>query len=165
MKYKLIKLPQLSGKKASIYTLFNVNMQKTTFDIFYEKHVDSFKDEIIDIILRLQSIGDLGALDYFFKNKEGTLGDGVCALYDKPSSNLRLYCIRFGSDILILGGGGYKSKKIKALQEDESLTKENYLMRFISKEISKRIMAREITFSKDNLDFQGPLEFYTSEKN
>jgi hypothetical protein len=80
MKYKLIKLPQLSGRKASIYTLFNLNMQKTTFDIFYEKHVDSFKDEIIDIILRLQSIGDLGALDYFFKNKEGTLGDGVCAL-------------------------------------------------------------------------------------
>ena len=53
--------------------------------------------------------------------------------------NFRLYCIRYGTSIIILGGGGYKPDTIKALQENEKLTKENYLLRQIAKEINQRI--------------------------
>ncbi|MBK6979124.1 MAG: hypothetical protein IPH28_20170 [Cytophagaceae bacterium] len=61
------------------------------------------------------------------------MGDGVCALYDDPDRNLRLYCIRYGKQIVVLGGGGHKPKTIRALQEDEKLKQENYLIRNISK--------------------------------
>ena len=90
-------------------------------------------------------------------------GDGVCALYDDPDKNLRLYCIRYGSLIVILGGGGHKPKNIKALQEDEKLTKENNLLKAISQEISSRIKDREISYTNDHMDFEGDLIFYYEE--
>ena len=55
---------------------------------------------------------------------EGIPGDGVCALFDLPNSNLRLYCIRYGNSIIILGGGGQKPKTISAFQENEKLAKQ-----------------------------------------
>ncbi len=40
----------------------------------------------------------------------------------KMVSNLRLYCIRLGSAVVILGGGGHKPKTIRTLQDDTKLT-------------------------------------------
>lgn len=70
-----------------------------------------------------------------------------------------MYCIRYGYLIVILGGGGYKPKGIKALQEDPKLTEENYLLRQISSDITRRMDDYEIYFSDDYMDFEGNLEF------
>lgn len=122
----------------------------------------SFKSEIIDLNQRLKIIGnDTGARYSFFKHKEGVPGDGVCALYDNPDKTLRLYCIRYGALLVIVGGGGEKPENIRALQEDEKLTKENYLMRKISKEIKQKMEDGVIQLSKDGLDFEGDLTFNT----
>lgn len=94
----------------------------------------------------------------FFKEKEGGPGDGVCALYDEESK-LRLYCIKYGTQLVVVGGGGPKPKTVRAFQEDEKLKEENYLLREISKQITEKIKTREIWFSKDFLDFIGSLEF------
>ncbi len=83
----------------------------------------------------------------------------VCALYDNPNSNLRLYCIRFASSLVILGGGGYKPKTIRALQEDRKLMAENKLMVKLSDEIAKRIKVKDIVFINNSMDFDGDLEF------
>jgi hypothetical protein len=80
-------------------------------------------------------------------------------LFDTPNSKLRLYCIRYGALIVILGGGGYKPKGMKALQEDPKLTKENYFLRQVSSDIKRRMDEDEIFFSDDNMDFEGNLEF------
>lgn len=87
-----------------------------------------------------------------------SLGDGIVALYDEPQKNLRLYCIKYGNQIIILGGGGFKGENIKALQDDTKLKHENYLLRKISKHITKK-MNDEIFFSADGSDFYGNLEF------
>lgn len=162
--YELVKLNELSGNKASVYSLLCEEDNETLYEKFILENINSFKSEIIDINTRINTIGKkTGARFNFFKHKEGVPGDGVCALYDDPDKNLRLYCIRYGSLIVILGGGGHKPKNIKALQEDEKLTKENNLLKAISQEISSRIKDREISYTNDHMDFEGDLIFYYEE--
>jgi hypothetical protein len=164
MKYKLVKLGKYSGEQASLYTVFLEDEQKTLFDRFLEENKNSFISEIKNIVLRLNIIGhDTGAREQFFKPAEGKPGDGVCALCDVPESKLRLYCIRYGSLILILGGGGYKPKNIRAFQQDEKLTSENYFLRHLSSKIKERMARREISFSDDYMDFEGNLIFNDEE--
>ena len=104
MKYKLVKLQTLSGNKASVYSILQSDENVTSLEKFIKENESSFKDEIKNILMRLKSIGQkAGAKEYFFKIFEGNPGDGVCALYDEPESNLRLYCIRYGTQIRISG--------------------------------------------------------------
>ena len=112
---------------------------------------------------RLKVIGHkTGAREHFFKLNEGEPGDGVCALYDLPEKSLRLYCIRYGSLILILGGGG--NKQSRTLQEDKKLTQENYFLRQVVKDIKSKMELGEIKFSEDGTGFIGNLEFTDDEK-
>ncbi|MFZ4400177.1 MAG: hypothetical protein ACOYO1_09095 [Bacteroidales bacterium] len=160
MKYELKKNKQLSGNKASIYTIYIHEENKTLLDIFIEENKILHISELNDIILRLNVIGKkTGAREQFFKLKEGKPGDLVCALYDNPDSKLRLYCIRFGSLLIIAGGGGPKSKKIRALQDDEKLTQENKIIRNLSEEIYKRTKEGNIKIINDGMDFEGDLDF------
>ncbi|MBD3750118.1 MAG: hypothetical protein IE931_11550 [Sphingobacteriales bacterium] len=164
MKYKIVKLERLSGEMASIYSIVMNNEISTLFDNFLKENMISFKDETIDIFKRLNSIGkELGARDVFFKDFEGKPGDGVCALFDVPYSNLRLYCIKYGTQIVILGGGGFKSKSTRALQETKKLEDENYLLRSISAQITQRIKDKDIRFTESGHDFIGDLDFNDDE--
>ncbi len=160
MKYKLVKLSKFSGKKASIYTVLKENEKgefaESLFDIFIKENINTFISEIKDIFVRLKTIGnDTGARESFFKLKEGKPGDGVCALYDSPGKKLRLYCIRYGTELIILGGGGHK--KTKALQDDSKLKDENYFLRMLSEKITKCMQDGDLSFSFDYMNFKGNL--------
>lgn len=160
MEYELIKIESLSGSKASVYTVLISDEHKSLFDVFLDENKNLFLDELKDIAQRLKVIGHkTGAREHFFKLKEGIPGDGVCALFDKPDKNLRLYCIRYGSLIVILGGGGEKPKNIRTLQESEKLRDENYFLRKVSKDIQERMKNKEIWFSEDDMNFEGNLIF------
>jgi len=164
MKCKIVKLDQFSGCSASVYSVYINDEKKTLFDKFIEENINSFKSELLNIIQRLKVIGkSTGARMKFFKDKEGNPGDGVCALYDIPGTKLRLYCIRYGAELIILGGGGEKPKHIKKLQDDKKLKKENYLLREISNEISNRIKTKDIEWFDDHMDLIGALEFNTED--
>ena len=145
MGYEIVKLINLSGNKASVYAIKNLDTNETLFDQFIKNNISSSTSEIKDILIRLKTIGQkTGAREYFFKTKEGALADGVCALYDKPKSKLRLYCICYGMNLIILGDGGQKSKQIRAFQEDKKLTDANYFLRQLSKDIKSRTDNKEI---------------------
>lgn len=160
MNYQLKRLQQFNGIRAGIYSIYLENEQETLFERFLKENINLFKSEIIDINARLITINTkTGARDIYFKLNEGNPGDGVCALYDNPESNLRLYCIKYGNTLVILGGGGHKPKKLKAFQEDDKLTEENYLLREISEQITERIRNKEIQFSEDGTEIFGNLEF------
>jgi hypothetical protein len=166
MKYKIVKLSKFSGEGATIYSIYLPEQSETLFDIFIKENINSFKSELKDIFKRLMVIGKYtGARESFFKLFEGEPGDGVCALYDLPEKALRLYCIRYGSSILILGGGGPKSKKIKALQDDNKLTQENYFLRQVVKDITEKMKLREVNISKDGTEFLGNLEITDYEED
>lgn len=159
MECTIVKLDNFSGTQTSIYSVYIEEEGKTLFDKFIEENLSMFNLEIIDIVQRLLTIGKItGAREQFFKTNEGVPRDGVCALYDDPNSKLRLYCIRYGNDIVILSGGGFKPKTIRALQEDKKLETVNYFLRDLSKEITQRLKDKDIT--KPNfMDFEGDLTF------
>lgn len=158
MEYTIDIVSNLSGEACGIYTLCEKGEQKSLFNLFLEQNFIAYKSEIIDIVKRLSTIGHkTGAREQYFKLDEGKPGDGICALYDEDESKLRLYCIRFGRDIIILGGGGEKPKNIRAFQENEKLTKENYLLREASRILSEKIESKEIKFSSDGIRFEGDL--------
>ncbi|MBS3774421.1 MAG: hypothetical protein KGY70_04495 [Bacteroidales bacterium] len=156
--YKLVKEEKLSGTEASVYSVFLINERETVFDQFINENKNSFKGELKDIVQRIKVIGNkTGAREQFFKLKEGKPGDGVCALYDHPDKNLRLYCIRYGKTLIIVGGGG--EKITQTLQEDSKLKEENYFLRQVAKDIQDRMQEDEIEFSDDYMDLMGNLEF------
>ena len=160
MKYKLVKLNNVSGNRASIYSVFDYGQKNTLLEIFIQENNNSFKSEILNIVSRLNTMGNkTGARDFYFKLDEGVPSDGVCALYDAPEKNLRLYCIRYGSVLLIVGGGGEKPKTIRRLQESPKLKKENYFLNELSKKITERIKEGTIKYTNDGMDMVGDLEF------
>jgi len=164
MKYRLVKLSSFSGDECSIYSILLNDEQETLLDKFIKENKDSFLSEIKNILQRLRTIGHkTGARIDFFKLEEGNPGDGVCALYDDEERNLRLYCIRYGTQLVVVGNGGPKPKEMRALQEDEKLTEENYFLRRVSAQITKRIKEKEICYINDYLDFSGDLEFRDDE--
>lgn len=155
--YKLIKIPQFCGRKATFYTVVSEDGDNL-FNNFLAENSVKYTKEVKEIISTIRTMAnDTGARSHFFKEKEGTPGDGVCALYDLEVKNLRLYCIRYGTDIVVLGGGGYKPKTIKALQEDPKLTKENLLMRKISVDITNKIRDKDLSLGIK--EFNGDLNF------
>lgn len=159
--YKLIKIENLSGSACTIYSITSAeNELKTSLDQFIEENINSFKSETKQLISRLHTIGHkTGARIQYFKTEEGKPGDGVCALYDTEESNLRLYCIRYDKHLIIVGGGGFKPKNIRALQEDDKLKKENYFLRELSAIITTRIKEKDIRYSDDGMEFIGDMDF------
>ena len=156
MEYEIVKIENLSGDKTTFYSILIPDENKTLFDIFIEENKSDFNIEVKDILKRLTLIANkTGARDNFFKLNEGTIGDGVSALYDNPNSNLRLYCIKYGDGIILLGGGGFKPKSIRSLQENPKLKNENYLLRAISKLITQKMRDKDLLFSKDYKEFEG----------
>jgi hypothetical protein len=163
MIFELVELIEFSGPKATVYSLYLEDENQTLFDKFLSENIDEHRQEILSILDKINKISyKFGAERMFFKENEGKLGDLVCALYDSPDSNLRLYCIRLGKTIIILGGGGYKSKLIRALQEDPLLTKENLIMRKFSEILGKRMKERDI-FWIDEMTLDGNFIIDTDE--
>ena len=166
MNFKIVRIADLSGSKATIYSVIleeDEQTQTSLLDHFItENHLHH--GEVKNILSRLKAIGHkTGARDHFFKEWEGVPGDGVCALYDDPDKNLRLYCIRFGTTVLVVGGGGFKPKSMKALQESEKLKQENEYMKTVSVKIAERIREKEIYWSDDETELFGDFNFYENE--
>lgn len=149
MNFNLVKL-SYSGAGATIYAIKLVGEKVSLFENFIIENRQDFSNEIANIKHRLYTMGkETGARSSFFKLNEGRFGDGVCALYDRPNSKLRLYCIRFGSVAVILCGGGPKGKAIRAWQEDQKLSMEANRAIRIAAEINKAFAKGDLIWSKD----------------
>lgn len=160
MTFSLKRIDKLSGRKATVYSV-QLDDGTDLFDQFLNENSAEYENDVKNILQRIRSISrKAGAQEHFFKTKEGNPGDGVCALYDTPEKQLRLYCIRMGNTVIILGGGGPKAKEIRALQEDPKLKHENYLLRDISKELTDKMKNGEIRFSDDELELLGDIISY-----
>jgi hypothetical protein len=160
VEFEILKLTNFSGNAASVYVVRMLNNNVTVFEKFILENKHEFKSEIKDIVNRLYVIGKrTGARGDYFKLNEGNPGDGVVALFDRPKNKLRLYCIRYGMNLIILGGGGPKPKNIVSFQDNEKLKNENYMMREVSKKIKERTVEKDITFINEGKDLNGNLLF------
>lgn len=162
--FKLVRISSLSGKNATFYSIILNNDSDSLFEKFINENKNLLKSELSDILTRLKVMGkETGAREGFFKLYEGNPGDLVCALYDNPRKKLRLYCIRFGTEIVILGGGGEKPKSMRRLQESSKLKSENEILRYVSIKIKQKMDDKDMKFSHDYLEFEGNLEFICHE--
>lgn len=160
MNFEIVELEEFSGKKATVYAIAEIGESLTLFDKFLDENA-GYEEELKDILVTIDLIGrKKGVADYLIKEKEGSPGDGIIALYDNPDKNLRVYAIQFGAGILILGGGGFKDKSIQAWQEDPQLSQEVNRLKEISRKINQRIIDWEIQFSDNEIELEGDLEFY-----
>lgn len=145
---------------ASLYTvMFDTPGGTITskFDQFIEKYRSTYPAELMDIVRRLTSLGNTtGCTEHFFKLDEGLEADDlVCALYDVPEINLRLYCIRLSDQITVLGDGGPKTTR--TWQEDRNLQKEVHAMMDVSRIIRAKIKKGDLRISADGLRLEGDL--------
>lgn len=164
MKFKLVKIDKLSGQKTKIYSVILGDDEKTLFEHFLEENDENYHDELLEILTRIRSISNKeGAREHLFKKAEGKLGDGVEALYDESKRKLRLYCIRYGSVLLVLGGGG--AKNVRALQDDPKLKNENYLLRDISKRLKEAMQDGDLKWNSSFSDFEGDFIFEDLDDN
>jgi hypothetical protein len=157
---KLKLLETYSGEIASLYTVMvdGPNGTITTkLEQFYEKYRDKYPTDLMNIVRRLKSLGNTtGCTENFFKLDEGLEPDDlVCALYDIPDINLRLYCIRLSEQITILGDGGPKTTR--TWQEDKNLEREVNEMMNVSKIIRTKIKNGDLRISADGLRLEGDL--------
>lgn len=164
MNYEIVELQPFSGSEAKVYSLIPMGEDETLFEMFVDEYKVEFKNEIKYIIQTIYQIGHItGARSSFFKQHEGKYGDFVCALFDVPEKNLRVYCIRFGMVAVILGGGGEKAEGVRAWQDDEKLSKEANLMIEYAKDILQRMDEGDLYWSKDRTELQGNLKNYDNE--
>lgn len=160
MNFTLKKNERLSGTTASIYEVFLNDETDSVFDQFLGAYMGSHRTQIINIVDRLESIGHIyGAREQFFKDKEGKYGDLVEALYDTPEKGLRLYCMRFGNDCIILGGGGPKAPGVRAWQDDENLTYHAELMIEVAKKVHHGFEEKDWKWAANYRDMNGDLDF------
>lgn len=160
MNFELIKNDSLSGQKAVIYSVRIEDEVETLLEKFVAENVTDYRDQVRELLLRLQQIGhNTGARETFFKPNEGKPGDGIEALYDTDKKNLRLYCIRNGRVAVIVGGGGPKTTR--TWQEDPKLKVANELLQLISKTIIQALSAGDLRWSADGLTLEGELTLDT----
>ena len=152
-KIELVELEEFDPAMGHIYSVTVDDSDETLYDLFLEENKADYRLELAEIITKLKTMSSkTGFTDNYFKLNEGTLGDGVCAITDLKGK-LRLYCIRFGNILLVLGGGGPKSKLIRALQEDPKLLIENNNVRLISAAMAKALREKELRIEEDGSIF------------
>jgi hypothetical protein len=166
VKYEIVEMQQLCGGQSKVYSVILEGEEITLFEKFVDEYELKFKNEVKDIVARLYQIGHItGARSSFFKQHEGKPGDFVCALYDLPEKNLRLFCVRFGMDVVILGGGGEKPEGVIAWQDDEKLTMEATQVISIANDIAQRLENGDIYWSDDHTELLGNMKNYEDEEN
>lgn len=153
-RFEIVELDEFAGDGATVYSIALDDDEETLYDRFLEENDADYLDELDFLVQRIETIARLGArFNYFRPKAEGELvkGDGLEALYDVPNSNLRLYCIKFGSIALILGGGGYKPKGVGPFQDVPKMKEENYLLRELSGRINQAIRDGELWWEGNRL--------------
>ena len=131
---------------------------KSELEKFISKFEDDpkFKKDLGTIFARIGIIEEQGVLDRFFRY-ESKKNDKVAALPSHfDTGKLRLYCICYNENLLILGNGGKKTTR--TYQEDPVLSQYVEDMLKINKELWWKIEKGEIHF--EGIELAGDLSFY-----
>lgn len=146
---ELVELDEFNCGAGHIYSVAVDDAEETLYDLFLSENIAEYRSELEEIAYKLNSMSTwTGFTDNYFKLNEGKPGDGICAITDFKGK-LRLYYIRFGNILLVLGDGGPKSKMIRAYEEDPKLLSENLLIRKVSEAMAKAIREKNLKIEAD----------------
>lgn len=166
MLYEIVELQGFSGSACTIYSVIPKGSQETLFDQFLHENGSIYAKEVGELLSRLEQIGKVeGLREGYYKSNEGRLGDNICALYVTHGGRLRLYFIKYGNDVIIVGGGGYKYKEIRAWQDDPILSSKMQQLMAYADHIGKRIQkGDDLNWSNDLRHLEGDLKNYGNEE-
>ncbi len=138
----------------NFYSIRFHDEEETLFDQFLTKFsTDEFEADLQTITYWMDKIGNLGALERYFK-PEGHPKVKAIPI-PPPNSVLRLYCFRLSDQVLILGGG--KQKLTRTYQEDAELFRHVRIVKKVGKKILRYIDQNKITVNEK--DLAGKLTF------
>jgi len=160
VKFELIKLHQLCGRRATVYSVSIDDEEYTLFEKFLIENQKEYEKEVSHIKSQIKAMAQsTGVRDRYFKKPEGKPGQDIWDLRDQPYRHLRMYCMRITGAVIILGGGGPKPKEIRAFQENPKLHWENNQLRMVSDAITQRIKDGDIYWINDGLELAGDFIF------
>ncbi len=156
MNYRIVKYVQLSGRRATVYTLVRTDGNASLFDTFLQECAAQYPNETANLVAKLRAMGQQAGLRKdLFRMDEGLPGDLVVAVSDDVTATLRAYGIRYGNSILLLGAGG--PKFVRAWQEDPKLKQAAEEMIAVSKAMKEKVQNREIAWTPDEMEWTGDL--------
>ncbi|MBK6628912.1 MAG: hypothetical protein IPG35_15190 [Flavobacteriales bacterium] len=153
MNYRIVKYVQLSGRRATVYTLVKADGTPSLFDTFLQECASQYAAETRNLVAKIRAMGQqTGLRKDLFRLDEGLPGDLVVAVSDDVTATLRAYGIRYGNSILLLGAGG--PKFVRAWQEDPKLKQAAEEMIAVSKAMKEKVQNREIALDagRDGMD-------------
>jgi len=103
-----------------------------------------------------------GARDHFFEPHDPLPENGVCYLNLRHWPDLRLYCIRYNDNLVIVGGGDVIIHGEGASEVKLSLSREEKMMKQIAEVLKEKINETEISVilnQMGGMDFVGDLKF------
>lgn len=168
--YEIVELEEYSGEKARVYSVILRGDNSSLFESFVKNFSPNYPQEVSKIEIRLELMGNqLGAREIYFKEEaDGKFQGRIAKKYfvrimDAGIGTLRVYCLRFGNDALILFDGGIKPNKVTKWQDDPKLMPIVERAMKIARCITSKIDAREIQW-KGNL-LIGDLKNYDEYEN
>lgn len=155
MKFEIVDLEELSGRKAKIYSIIilDADSNETLYDQFIETYKNDFEEEIEDIQDTLSTYGHYTGLrgNRIIEHEGESLGDGIVAICNRPNKILRLYAIMFGDSVAIIGGGGVKDGP-GDLRNYDGPKEANALIRRIARTLQAAQANGDLIFTGENID-------------
>lgn len=143
MRFNIVQIEELSGAKGNVFSIEGEDGIVMIDQFFEEQKNHENAKKIVEKIRSMSRI--TGFQDQYFKDKEGSPGDGIGVL---KSGNLRLYCMRFNNAVVIFGSGG--EKNVRAWQDDEILSQRVQTLKKISKAITDAILNKDLILNDDD---------------
>lgn len=95
-------------------------------------------------------VASLGFRDRYFTSIARYPSPFAALRYEKGP--YRIYCCRYGRDLLVVGGGGHKPPGTGPLQSVPTLNRAFELVKYVSAEIDRRIRSKELHSVYDPYD-------------
>lgn len=115
------------GKQSSFFTIQFVDESENYYNLFVDKFYSNYSKIIDDVDDRIERMATrTGIRDGFFKD------EGPNSVFKfQETDELRIYCLKYGSISIILGGGDTKENNVRTYQDKEELFFEVKLLRAI----------------------------------
>jgi hypothetical protein len=154
VKFSIINIEPLSGPKAKIYSIKFEEKYASELIVFVNKFHDSHPHIIDEAIQRIRLIAQREGIQDSFFRRECSETHNVFRLLE--TKDIRLYCIKFDSALLLFGSGGIKTIKKNKLKDNPHLEKEVKKLQKIEDAINKRINSGELSITSEG--FLGNLD-------
>lgn len=140
-KFKIIDISE--GPKAKFYSILLEGKEQSEFEEFLVNFRDNpeFSGIIQNIVIKIDQMARVtGAREIFFKPEGPNMVFRINIGRDETYP-LRLYCLRYNNQVVLLGGGGYKDLGTVRYQDKEELDNAVKLLRAVDRTLKEEAIS------------------------